>query len=70
MLFYHINAKKELNALICLANTHDDVYTVVKIVDPENKLRYLKVGKELVLRDPAQYLAPYIPKILKSRPSL
>ena len=70
MLFYHINARKELNALICLANTHDDVYTVVKIVDPENKLRHLQVGKELVLRDPTRYLAPYISKILKSRPSL
>lgn len=70
MLFYHINARKEFNALICLANTHDNVYTVVKIVDPENKLRHLQVGKELVLRDPARYLAPYTPKILKPRPLL
>lgn len=70
MLFYHINARKELNVLICLVNTHDDVYTVVKIVDPENKLRYLQVGKELVFSDPTQSLAPYIPKILKPRPPL
>lgn len=70
MLFYHINARKGLNALICLTNTHDNVYTVVKIVDPENKLRHLQVGKELVLRDPARYLAPYTPKILKPRPLL
>ena len=70
MLFYHINARKELNALICLANTHDDIYTVVKIVDPENKLRHLQVGKELVLSDPTKSLASYIPKILKPRPLL
>ena len=70
MLFYHINSRKELNVLICLANTHDDVYTVVKIVDPENKLKRLQVGKELVFNDPTQSLAPYIPKILKPRPLL
>lgn len=70
MLFYHIKARKELNALICLANTHDDVYTIVKIVDPENKLSYLQVGKELVFSDPTQSLAPYTLKILKPRPLL
>lgn len=70
MLFYHINARKELNALICLVNTHDDVYTVVKIVDPENNIRRLQVGKELSFSDPTRYLAPYTPKILKPRPLL
>lgn len=70
MLFYHINARKELNALICLANTHDDVYTVIKIVDPENNIRHLRVGKDLSFRNPTKYLAPYTPKILKPRPLL
>lgn len=70
MLFYHINARKAYNALVCLAYTHDNVYTVVRIVDPENKLSHLQVGKELSFSNPTRYLAPYTPKILKPRPSL